>query len=74
MLRLPICCGDGLPEHDIALARSLQRASGRAEAIVRGHKSVLLSTHDYASLQQCESLEDIKLFLVRSPSASCNTL
>jgi len=38
-----------------------------AEAVVRGHKAALLSAADYASLQQCESLDDVKLFLVRSP-------
>jgi vacuolar-type H+-ATPase subunit C/Vma6 len=32
---------------------------------VRGHKGALFSKNDYASLQQCESLEDVKLFLVR---------
>jgi hypothetical protein len=36
-----------------------------AEGVVRGHKGVLLTSQDYASLQQCESLDDIKLFLVR---------
>ena len=35
------------------------------EAIVRGHKSGLLNHIDYNNLCQCESLEDIKLNLVR---------
>ena len=42
-----------------------------AEAVVRGHKSGLLSTSDYNNLCQCESLEDVKLHLV-SPSTSSN--
>lgn len=32
---------------------------------MRGHKGALLSTQDYNSIQQCETLDDIKLFLVR---------
>lgn len=36
-----------------------------AEGLVRGHKGVLLTTAQYNSLQQCETLDDIKLFLVR---------
>jgi len=35
-----------------------------AEAVVRGHKSGLLSTSDYNNLCQCETLEDVKLHLV----------
>lgn len=36
-----------------------------AEAIVRGHKSGLLTVPDYNNLTQCEALDDIKLNLVR---------
>lgn len=35
-----------------------------AEAVVRGHKSGLLSTADYNNLCQCETLDDVKLHLV----------
>ena len=43
-----------------------------AEAVVRGHKSGLLSTSDYNNLCQCETLDDVKLHLVRnSLSSSC---
>ena len=38
---------------------------------MRGHKGALFSKNDYGSLQQCESLEDVKLFLVRHPSTPC---
>lgn len=37
-----------------------------AEAIVRGYKLGLLRHADYNNLCQCESLDDIKLYLVRS--------
>lgn len=40
-------------------------AHTRAEAIVRGHKSGLLTVADYNNLTQCEALDDIKLNLVR---------
>ena len=33
--------------------------------MVRGHKLGLLTTADYNNLCQCETLEDIKLYLVR---------
>lgn len=36
---------------------------GYLEAVVRGHKSGLLSTSDYNNLCQCETLEDVKLHL-----------
>jgi len=36
---------------------------GYLEAVVRGHKSGLLSTADYNNLCQCETLEDVKLHL-----------
>ncbi len=39
--------------------------NGCAEAIVRGHKGSLLTTADYNNLTQCETLDDIKLHLVR---------
>lgn len=35
-----------------------------AEAIVRGHKTGLLTVPDYNNLTQCEALDDIKLNLV----------
>lgn len=35
-----------------------------AEAVVRGYKLGLLTTADYNNLCQCETLEDIKLYLV----------
>jgi hypothetical protein len=38
-----------------------------AEAIVRGHKSGLLTIPDYNNLTQCEALDDIKLNLVKYP-------
>lgn len=34
-----------------------------AEAIVRGHKLGLLTTADYNNLSQCDTLDDIKLYL-----------
>lgn len=37
-----------------------------AEAVVRGYKLGLLTTADYNNLCQCETLEDIKLYLVRA--------
>jgi hypothetical protein len=36
-----------------------------ADAVVRGHRSGLLTAADYNNLAQCESLDDIKLNLVR---------
>jgi hypothetical protein len=41
-----------------------------AEAIVRGHKSGLLTVPDYNNLTQCEALDDIKLNLVRAMAAA----
>lgn len=40
-----------------------------AEAIVRGHKSGLLTVPDYNNLTQCEALDDIKLNLVSTGSS-----
>ena len=37
-----------------------------ADAVVRGHRSGLLTTADYNNLCQCETLDDIKLNLVRA--------
>ena len=37
-----------------------------ADAVVRGHRSGLLTAADYNNLAQCESLDDIKLNLVRA--------
>jgi len=34
--------------------------------VVRGHRSGLLTAADYNNLAQCESLDDIKLNLVRA--------
>lgn len=36
-----------------------------AEGIVRGFRSGLLTAADYSNITQCESLDDIKLYLVR---------
>lgn len=36
-----------------------------AEAVVRGYKLGLLTSADYNNLSQCETLDDIKLYLVR---------
>lgn len=36
-----------------------------AEGVVRGFKLGLLTSADYNNLSQCESLDDIKLYLVR---------
>ena len=35
------------------------------DGVVRGHRSGLLTTADYNNLCQCETLDDIKLNLVR---------
>ena len=40
---------------------------------MRGHKSGLLTSSDYNNLCQCESLEDIKLHLVRFPACQHGT-
>ena len=37
----------------------------RTDGVVRGHRSGLLTTADYNNLCQCETLDDIKLNLVR---------
>lgn len=37
--------------------------SGYLEAIVRGHRSGLLTAADYNNLCQCETLDDIKMHL-----------
>ena len=36
-----------------------------AEAVVRGFKQGLLTAADYNNLSQCETLDDIKLYMVR---------
>lgn len=56
--------------HQLAPAAFIQRCvypdvCVLAEAIVRGHKAGLFSAAEYNNLCQCESLEDIKLHLVR---------
>lgn len=38
---------------------------GFLEAIVRGHRAGFLGSNDYNNLCQCESLDDIKLNMVR---------
>ena len=38
-----------------------------AEAVVRGYKLGLLTTSDYNNICQCETLDDIKLYLVGWP-------
>ena len=45
-----------------------------SDAVVRGHRSGLLTTADYNNLCQCETLDDIKLNLVRIRLPSCNRL
>jgi vacuolar-type H+-ATPase subunit C/Vma6 len=47
------------------IAVAIAAAAATAEAIVRGHKSGLLTVPDYNNLTQCEALDDIKLNLVR---------
>lgn len=42
------------------------------DGVVRGHRSGLLTTADYNNLCQCETLDDIKLNLVRLSGASIN--
>ena len=42
--------------------------------MVRGHRSGLLTTADYNNLCQCETLDDIKLNLVRLRSALSENL
>lgn len=37
---------------------------GFLEATVRGYVGGFLRTEDYSNLQQCETVEDIKLYLV----------
>ena len=37
-----------------------------AEAVCRGYKLGLLTTADYNNICQCETLDDIKLYLVRT--------
>ena len=45
-----------------------------ADAVVRGHRSGLLTTADYNNLCQCETLDDIKLNLVSMHSPHNGTL
>lgn len=45
-----------------------------AEAVVRGHKSGLLTVADYNNLTQCEALDDIKLNLVSRAKPAWRTL
>ena len=45
-------------------ASFLDRSLCCADAVVRGHRSGLLTTADYNNLCQCETLDDIKLNLV----------
>lgn len=40
--------------------------NGFLEATVRGCVGGFLRSEDYSNLQQCETLDDIKLFLVTS--------
>jgi hypothetical protein len=39
---------------------------GFIEALVRGHRMEFLSNQDYSDLSQCETLEDVRTFLVLS--------
>ena len=43
-----------------------------ADAVVRGHRSGLLTTADYNNLCQCETLDDIKLNLVNILLPACD--
>ena len=52
---------DSLSVHERACLYMLMCA---ADAVVRGHRSGLLTTADYNNLCQCETLDDIKLNLV----------
>ncbi len=61
---LPPCCCR-YRRCTTALPRSFLRV---AEGVVRGYKQGLLSTADYNNLCQCETLEDIKLYLVGAAS------
>lgn len=54
-------------EHFICIKRFadiISQISLIAEAVVRGFKLGLLSSADYNNLSQCETLDDIKLYLV----------
>ena len=44
-------------------ALSFNIHGGYLEAIVRGHRSSLLTASDYNNLCQCESLDDVKMHL-----------
>ena len=60
---LGVSLAEGVP------GRPMDGVCVRADAVVRGHRSGLLSASDYNNLCQCESLDDIKLNLVcASPS------
>jgi hypothetical protein len=50
--------------------RHLENCHAHAEAILRGHRSGLLTVPDYNNLTQCEALDDIKLNLVRQAAWS----
>ena len=50
--------------------KAQRRTSRPADAVVRGHRSGLLTAADYNNLAQCESLDDIKLNLVRTGLAA----
>ena len=57
-------CGSSLAP---PTGRQTLKCARFADAVVRGHRSGLLSSADYNNLAQCESLDDIKLNLVGSP-------
>lgn len=57
-------CSATPPENTLGLMFLLH-----TEAIVRGHKSGLLTIPDYNNLTQCEALDDIKLNLVSAAAA-----
>jgi len=42
---------------------SFNIADGYVEGLVRGYRSGILTTADYANLVQCDTLEDLKLHL-----------
>lgn len=56
------CCASIVAASDELIVRFLWYS---AEAIVRGHRAGLLTVADYNNLCQCETMDDIKLNLVR---------
>jgi len=44
-------------------ALTFNMSHGYAEGLVRGYRASLLTNHQYASLTQCETLDDLKMQL-----------